>query len=123
MGERAFEETASQEDLAVMATELRSALRAGAVGFTTSRSFAHATSDDRPVASRQASWEEVVALVGIVGSESNGVFQLAPERVRDPEAQADYQRRLRQLALSSRTPIVFGLFANSMPQLSLDFID
>src|SRR5262245_56074127 len=48
MGERAFEETASEDDLAVMAKELRFALRAGAVGFTTSRSIAHATSDDRP---------------------------------------------------------------------------
>ena len=80
MGERAFDEDANDEDLAVMAAELRSALRAGAAGFTTSRSFSHATSDDRPVASRRAPWAEVAALVGIVGGESHGVFQLAPER-------------------------------------------
>jgi N-acyl-D-aspartate/D-glutamate deacylase len=123
MGERAFEETASADDLAAMAAELRSALRAGAVGFTTSRSVAHATSDDRPVASRRAPWEEVAALVGIVGTESTAVFQLAPERGGDPDTLADYQRRLRHLAISSRAPIVFGLFANSMPQPSLEFID
>ncbi len=37
MGERAFEEEASDDDLAVMTRELRDALRAGAIGFTTSR--------------------------------------------------------------------------------------
>ena len=35
---------------AVMERELRDALRAGAIGFTTSRSDQHETSDDRPVA-------------------------------------------------------------------------
>ena len=59
MGERAFEETATEDDLALMADQLRAALHSGAVGFTTSRSAAHATSDDRPVASRLASWDEV----------------------------------------------------------------
>ena len=48
MGERAFEEEATADDLAVMAGELRDALRAGALGFTTSRSPNHQTADDRP---------------------------------------------------------------------------
>ena len=54
MGERAFEETGHRGRLAVMAAELRAALDAGAAGFTTSRTIAHVTSDDRPVASRLA---------------------------------------------------------------------
>ena len=54
MGERAFEQEASEDDLAVMARELRDALRAGAIGFTTSRTTNHETADDRPVASRLA---------------------------------------------------------------------
>src|SRR5262249_48087544 len=49
MGERAFAGAADADDLAVMAEELRGALRAGAVGFSTSRA-SHETSDDRPVA-------------------------------------------------------------------------
>src|SRR5215813_6723697 len=52
MGERAFTDAATPEDLEAMERELTSALRAGAVGFTTSRSDQHETSDDRPVASR-----------------------------------------------------------------------
>ena len=59
MGERAFEEPGGPGDLAAMQRELRAGLRAGALGFTTSRSLQHETSDDRPVASRLASWPAV----------------------------------------------------------------
>jgi N-acyl-D-aspartate/D-glutamate deacylase len=124
MGERAFDQIAGDADLETMAAELRAALRAGAAGFTTSRSVAHATSDDRPVASRQASWDEVVALVGILGHESNGVFQLAPERSVDPDAHRDFEARLARLAVSSGAPIVFGLFTAALPQQpSLELMD
>ena len=54
MGERAFEDEATDDDLALMERQLADALRAGAIGFTTSRSEHHETSDDRPVASRLA---------------------------------------------------------------------
>jgi N-acyl-D-aspartate/D-glutamate deacylase len=124
MGDRAFESVATDEDLDAMAGELRSALRAGASGFTTSRSVAHATSDGRPVASRLAEWDEVARLVEIVGRESNAVFQLAPERAGDPYEKADFLRRLEALALDTGTPIVFGLFATPwLPQPSTDLID
>jgi N-acyl-D-aspartate/D-glutamate deacylase len=124
MGERAFDQAATEDDLAAMVAELQSALRAGAAGFTTSRTIAHLTSDDRPVASRLASWEEVVALVGILGRESSGVFQLAPERLFEPEAHRDFQARLRELAISTGAPIVFGRFAaGSLPQPSLEYMD
>src|SRR3984893_9287607 len=79
MGERAFEQTASDDDLEVMERELRSAIQAGAIGFTTSRSDQHETSDNRPVASRPAAWQEVQRLVGAMGEVGGGVFQLTPE--------------------------------------------
>jgi N-acyl-D-amino-acid deacylase len=109
MGERAFTETATTDDMEVMAHELRDALRAGAVGFSTSRSAGHLTADLRPVASRQASWGELVALVELMGRESTGSFQLASESFPTPEARADYERDLQQLALSTGVPIVFGI--------------
>ncbi len=123
MGERAFEHTATPDDLAVMAAELRSALAAGAAAFTTSRTIAHATSDDRPVASRLAAWDEIEALVGIVGRESRAVFQLAPERLFDPDQHRDFERRLSELAIQSGAPIVFGKFSHPIPQPSLDLMD
>ncbi len=124
MGERAFEEPATDEDLAAMKRELSDGLRAGAVGFSTSRSPSHATSDDRPVASRLASWDEVVALVNLVGEQSAAVFQLAAERAAqgDPEARTEYYQRLQRLALSSGVPIIFGVSASSKWLAAMPFI-
>jgi N-acyl-D-amino-acid deacylase len=101
MGERAFEESAREDDLRAMERELRDAIRAGAVGFTTSRSPSHETPDGRPVASRLATWDEVRRLVGAMGEMNAGVFELAGEGVDrtagDPGLR-DYHVRLRDLA-------------------------
>jgi N-acyl-D-aspartate/D-glutamate deacylase len=124
MGERAFEMSATDDDVSAMERELTNALRAGAAGFTTSRGKGHATSDGKPVASRLATWAEVAALVGVVGRERHGVFQLAPERSTDPEEQVEFERRLQALALETGVPIVFGLFATTqLPQPSIDLVD
>lgn len=110
MGERAFEEAGDAADLEVMSTELRSALRAGALGFTTSRTFNHQTSDDRPVASRLATWDEVASLVGVMGDMGAGIFEIAGEDVGRSEAkQDDYYGRLKDLAVSTGVPITFGV--------------
>jgi N-acyl-D-aspartate/D-glutamate deacylase len=113
MGERAFEQAASEDDLRAMEAELRSGLRAGAIGFTTSRSPSHETPDRRPVASRLATWDEVRRLVGVMGDLNAGIFELAGEGV-DRDANnpglVDYHRRLRELAVETGRPITFGLF-------------
>ena len=72
MGERAFDQPATEDDLKAMEKELRSALTAGAMGFTTSRSTSHETPDRRPVASRVAAWDEVRRLVGDDGRDERG---------------------------------------------------
>ncbi|PYO16286.1 MAG: amidohydrolase [Candidatus Rokuibacteriota bacterium] len=112
MGERAFEKEAGEDDLRAMERELRDAIRAGAIGFTTSRSPSHETPDRRPVASRLASWDEVRRLVGVMGDMNAGVFELAGERAGgDPERLRDYHVRLRDLAVESGRPITWGLFS------------
>src|SRR6478752_1520707 len=73
MGERGFEQAASEDDLAIMERELRDALRAGAIGFSTSRTPNHQTSDDRPVASRLAEWSEIQRLVGVMSDAGAGL--------------------------------------------------
>lgn len=126
MGERAFTEPATDDDLAVMERELRDALHAGAVGFTTSRSDQHETSDDRPVASRLATWDEVRALVGLVGRESEAIFQLTSEPASfspDLEIRAEYYGRLRDLAIDTKVPIAFGLFATANGANTIPLID
>ncbi len=114
MGERAFEQTASEDDLRAMERELRDALRAGALGFTTSRSPAHETPDERPVASRAASWNEVRRLVGTMGDLNAGIFELAGEgvdRVAGDPGLREYHVRLRDLAVETGRPITFGVFS------------
>ena len=114
MGERAFEQQASEDDLRAMERELRDALRAGAIGFTTSRSPAHETPDERPVASRLASWDEVRRLVGVMGDMNAGLFELAGEGVDrapgDPGLR-EYHVRLRDLAIETGRPVTFGVFS------------
>jgi N-acyl-D-aspartate/D-glutamate deacylase len=113
MGERAFAEAAGEADLAAMERELRDAIRAGAIGFTTSRSPAHETPDGRPVASRVATWDEVRRLVGAMGELNAGLFELAGEGVDrtpgDPGLR-EYHVRLRDLAVETGRPITFGVF-------------
>jgi N-acyl-D-amino-acid deacylase len=113
MGERAFTEQATEADIAAMKREVRDAIRAGAIGFTTSRSSTHETADRRPVASRIASWEEVRQLVGVMGELDAGVFEIAGEQTgADPERTRDYLGRLKALALETGVPVTFGQFAH-----------
>jgi N-acyl-D-aspartate/D-glutamate deacylase len=115
MGERAFEQkAATEDDLKAMEREVRDAIRAGAVGFTTSRSPAHETPDGRYVASRMAPWDEVRRLVGVMGELNAGLFEIAGEGVdrapNDPGLR-DYHVRLRDLAVDSGRPVTFGVFS------------
>jgi N-acyl-D-aspartate/D-glutamate deacylase len=110
MGERAFEEAANADDLDAMAREVRNAVQAGALGFTTSRTENHQTSDDRPVASRMANWDEVRHLVRAVGEAGGGIFEIANEDVQtEDEAQADYLSRLEELAVETGVTITYGV--------------
>jgi N-acyl-D-amino-acid deacylase len=112
MGERAFSEPATADDMAVMKRELVAALRAGALGFTTSRTRNHETGDRKPVASRLASWDEVRDLVSVMGELGTGIFEIAGEDTgRDPERVGDYLRRLRELAVDTGVPVTWGMFS------------
>ena len=90
-----------------MRREVESALHAGAIGFSTSRSPNHETADDRPVASRLASWAEVQSLVGVMTDLGTGVFELAQEQPGDPDARADYAKRITDLAVESGRPVTY----------------
>jgi N-acyl-D-amino-acid deacylase len=111
MGERAFTEQANGDDLSMMERELQAALEAGAVGFTTSRSHHHETSDDKPVASRLADWSEVTRLVKTVGNHG-AIFELALEpagRSSDGAARTEFFERLRALSVGTGAMITFGV--------------
>ncbi len=110
MGEEAFERAAKPDELRVMEQAVREAMQVGAIGFSTSRSPQHETSDDRPVASRAASWDEVCRLVGVMAESGRGVFELATEpRTSDPAQRAESYARMRTLAVTTGRPLTFGL--------------
>jgi N-acyl-D-amino-acid deacylase len=100
MGERAYTDQATPEEIAAMRAEVEAALRAGAIGFSTSRISQHRTVDDGPVASFVASWEEVEALADVLGELDTGVFQLAGDITN-----ADLQDELTKIALRIKRPV------------------
>lgn len=112
MGERAFTDEATPQDLERMQHEVREAIRAGAIGFTTSRTNNHQTPQGQPVASRLATWDEVRHLVGVMGELNAGVFEIAGEdTINQPDVLRDYLTRLRALAVDTGVPITFGQFS------------
>ncbi len=112
MGERAFSDEATEDDIKAMQSAVQQAVNAGAIGFSTSRTFNHITADERPVASRLANWEEVRAIVNAMGETGKGIFELAGEAPgRDPERIREYHERLRDLAVESGVTQTWGMFS------------
>lgn len=112
MGERAFEEAGTEDDRVKMLAQFEDALRAGAIGLSTSRNNNHETSDDRPVASRFAAWDEVCDLVGLMGDLGIGIFELAAEGP-DQLPREVVNQRLLDLAVATQVPFTFGLMATN----------
>jgi len=75
MGEEATEREATDEEIGQMRGLVRDALRAGALGFATSKSPTHVGWAGRPVPSRVASWHEIEALAGCLAEAAGGVMQ------------------------------------------------
>ena len=125
MGERAFSDAAGEDDVRSMQGLVKQAVQAGAIGFSTSRTFNHLTADDRPVASRIAEWNEVRAIVNAVGETGKGLFEIAGEAPgRDPERIAEYHGRLRDLAVESGVPQTWGMFSvRAAPDLWRPYFD
>jgi N-acyl-D-aspartate/D-glutamate deacylase len=118
MGERAFEQHASADDMGAMEHELLDSLDAGAIGLTSSRSTAHRLPepDNRYVASYHASWEEMSQLVCLMGKTGRGIFEYSRERdarSADPAVRKAVNDKLLDLAVKSGVPITFGLPAGS----------
>jgi N-acyl-D-aspartate/D-glutamate deacylase len=110
MGRRGVEERANEDDLRRMAHAVEEAVRAGAMGLSTSRATTHVTPDGSPVASRIAGWDEIDRLVGAMAGLDAGIFQIGPD-ISGGEAQRVFLDRLRRVALESGRPIMFGVLA------------
>lgn len=106
MGERGAElEPPTDDDLAAMRRLTAEAMRAGAVGVTTSRTFAHRFKDGRPAPSVCSEDDEVLNLADGLHDAGAGVFQLVPDTSQTPETQLQLLRRIAQ---RSGRPVSFS---------------
>jgi N-acyl-D-aspartate/D-glutamate deacylase len=111
MGARALTDKATDDDLARMTAAVQEAIRAGAMGFSSSRATTHVTPDDTPVASRIADWSELDRLVGAMADLNAGIFQVGPD-ISGGEAQRRFLARLKQLAVGTGRPVMFGMLSS-----------
>jgi N-acyl-D-aspartate/D-glutamate deacylase len=106
MGERAIaREHATAEDIEAMARLAEEALRAGAVGFTTSRTDQHKTLAGDLVPGRYAEHEELIAIGKAMGRAGRGTFGM----LCDFEDEALEWSWIRQVARDSGRPTWFLL--------------
>jgi N-acyl-D-amino-acid deacylase len=78
MGDAAAERAANADELARMQDIVREALRAGAIGFSTSESPTHFFGSGVPVPSRVAPRDELLALSRVLGEFGRGIVEVAP---------------------------------------------
>jgi len=100
MGERgARNEPANPEEIDAMRSIVLEAIRAGALGFSTSRTIGHRAIDGEPVPGTYAAEDELFGIGSALAEAGTGVFELAPvgsagELLIDAVKEVDWMRRL-----------------------------
>ena len=121
MGERgARNDAATPEDIAAMAQLVEEGIRAGALGFSTSRTIVHRAIDGEPVPGTFAAEDELFGIGRVLARLGRGVFELAPagamgEDLAAPEREVAWMRRL---SAEIHRPVSFALLqVNNAPDL------
>jgi N-acyl-D-amino-acid deacylase len=99
MGEAATERVATADETGAMRKLILEAMKAGAIGFSTSTSPAHNGEGGKPMPSRLADEAELRALVGCLREAGHGVFMLT----KGGHTRIDF---LEELARDSTRPVV-----------------
>ncbi|HEV3007957.1 MAG TPA: amidohydrolase family protein, partial [Burkholderiales bacterium] len=106
MGAAATERAATEAEIISMKRIILEAMRAGAVGFSTSTSPAHNGEGGKPMPSRLADEAELRALVGCLREAGRGVFMLT----KGGHTPIDF---LEELAAESERPVVIAALLHS----------
>jgi N-acyl-D-aspartate/D-glutamate deacylase len=107
MGERgANREPATPEDIEQMAAIAKAAMEAGAIGFSTSRTLNHRTSDGQPTPTLNAGEDELTGIAMGMKAAGRGVLQLVSDFAPDPAEEIAMFRRLSE---KSGRPLSFTL--------------
>ncbi|HEY3798941.1 MAG TPA: amidohydrolase family protein [Caulobacteraceae bacterium] len=106
MGQRGVDrEPATETDIAAMAALAKEAMQAGALGFGTSRTLNHRSSDGSPIATLTAGEDELTGIALGIASAGKGVLQFVSD-FADEEAEFGMLRRVVE---RSGRPMSFSL--------------
>ncbi|HEY2709083.1 MAG TPA: amidohydrolase family protein [Caulobacteraceae bacterium] len=109
MGQRGVDrEPATEADIAAMAALAKQAMEAGAIGFGTSRTLNHRSSDGSPIATLTAGEEELTGIAMGIAAAGKGVLQVVSD-FADEEAEFGMLRRVVE---ASGRPMSFSLLQN-----------
>ena len=123
MGERSIDETpATREDIEAMVPMVKEAMDAGALGFSTSRTFLHKVPDGRFVPGTHAAAEELLAFAEVMAQYKGTVFEAAAKLGgKDSREEIKMYGDISRLA---GCPVTFGLTqVDIAPQLHLQVLD
>ena len=114
MGDRgARNEPATPEDIAGMKQLVTEAIRAGAIGFSSSRTLNHKARDGEPVPGTFAAEDELNGLADGVTDAGGGLFEIAPQGLEfEAEVFLGEVDLLSRIALRTGLPVTFAMLQN-----------
>jgi N-acyl-D-aspartate/D-glutamate deacylase len=109
MGERGADPNAvpTADELLSMALMVADGVRAGAIGFTTSRTYVHRTRDGAPLGTRFSSADELLALTSAMAETGTGVIQLISDAYQSDDAEfaRDEMALMEAIVRATRRPL------------------
>ncbi len=116
MGDRgARNEPATEADIAEMRRLVAEAIRAGAIGFSSSRTLNHKARDGEPVPGTFAAHDELHGLADGVVDGGGGLFEVAPQGLEfEHEVFLAEVDLLSEIALRTKLPVTFAMLQNDL---------
>jgi N-acyl-D-aspartate/D-glutamate deacylase len=110
MRERSVGEAATADDLAAMEAELRAALAAGGLGFSSSQAPTHNDASGDPVPSRHATADEILALCAVVRDFPGTTLEFIPTV---NAFETEHMELMAQMSLRANRPLNWNVLATS----------